>query len=59
MGQRNHISLLNYALFIFFLEILLLKYYSKNEVDCCFTFLGPDFIFHGMGRNLILFMNST
>jgi hypothetical protein len=40
MGKGNHISLLNYALFICFLETLLLKYYRKNDLVCYFIFLG-------------------
>jgi hypothetical protein len=45
MGQGKHISLLNYPIFIVFLETLFLKYYYINRLVCWFTYLGFDFIF--------------
>jgi hypothetical protein len=59
MGQMNDISLLNYALFIFFLETLLLKYYRKMSWHVVLHSWALILFSKEMGRNLIIFMNST
>jgi hypothetical protein len=38
-----------YEPFYIFVETLLLKYYKKNELLCCFTLFGLDLIFQRNG----------
>jgi hypothetical protein len=59
MGQGNHILLLNYTLFIFFLETMSLKYTRKNRLVYCFILLDLGSIFKEIGRNLNQFINLT